>query len=85
VKIPSPKPFFPTINTREGFKAEWVGVGGTSLGEPCPCQRNPRPDSPNEVPYYQVYLKQASMQGTYVVNNPFWMNVDDKFFGYSLG
>ena len=78
-----PEAIFSTINTREGFKAEWVGVGGTSLGEPCPFNVILDRIS-HEVPYYQVYLKQASMQGTYVVNNPFWMNVDDKFFGYSL-
>ena len=38
----------------------------------------------HEVPYYQVYLKQVSLQGTYVCNNPFMIHVDDKFTGYSL-
>jgi hypothetical protein len=60
-----------------------VQVGGTSLLEPCPYNVIMDRIS-HEVPYYQVYLKQASMQGCYVVNNPFWMNVDDKFFGYAL-
>ncbi len=63
--------------------AEWIYLGGTSLGEPCPYDVILDRIS-HEVPYYQVYLKQASLQGTYVVNNPFWMNVDDKFLGYSL-
>lgn len=63
--------------------AEWIYLGGTSMGEECPYSAILDRIS-HEIPYYQVYLKQASMQGTYVVNNPFWMNADDKFFGYSL-
>lgn len=78
-----PEAIHATINSRKGFKCEWVGVGGTSMGEACPFNVIMDRIS-HEVPYYQVYLKQASMQGTYVVNNPFWMHVDDKFFGYSL-
>ena len=71
------------VNNKKGFKCEWVHLGGTSMGEACPFNVIMDRIS-HEVPYYQVYLKQASMQGCYVVNNPFWMNVDDKFFGYSL-
>jgi hypothetical protein len=33
----------------------------------------------HEVPYYRSYLKWAVLQGTYVVNNPFWWSADDKF------
>ena len=68
---------------KKGCHAEFIQLGGTSMGEKCPYAAIMDRIS-HEVPYYQVYLKQASMQGTYVVNNPFWMNVDDKFFGYSL-
>lgn len=68
---------------KEDVHAEFIQVGGTSMGEKCPYDCIMDRIS-HEVPYYQVYLKQASMQGTYVVNNPFWMNTDDKFFGYSL-
>jgi len=68
---------------KKGCQAEFIQLGGTSMGEPCPYAAIMDRIS-HEVPYYQVYLKQAAMQGTYVVNNPFWMNVDDKFFGYSL-
>ncbi len=79
-----PEAIVAAINARdEDVQAEFLQVGGTSLGEPCPYHAIMDRIS-HEVPYYQVYLKQASMQGTYVVNNPFWMNVDDKFFGYSL-
>lgn len=71
------------INSKKGYTCEWVQVGGTSMGEKNPFHVIMDRIS-HEVPYYQVYLKQASMQGTYIVNNPFWMNADDKFFGYSL-
>ena len=79
-----PEAIIACINARdEDVTAEFVHLGGTSMGEECPYNVIMDRIS-HEVPYYQVYLKQASMQGTYVVNNPFWMNVDDKFFGYSL-
>lgn len=72
------------INRREqGITAEYIHLGGTSCGEVCP-YRVILDRISHEIPYYQVYLKQASLQGTYVINNPFWMNVDDKFFGYTL-
>ncbi|MBI5497010.1 MAG: hypothetical protein HY904_18490 [Deltaproteobacteria bacterium] len=66
-----------------GITAEFNMMGGTSMGEPNP-YRVILDRISHEVPYYQVYLKQASMQGTYVINNPFWVHQDDKFFGYSL-
>ena len=34
--------------------------------------------------YYRGYLKHAVLQGTYVINNPFWWTADDKFFNYSV-
>ncbi len=69
--------------SNRGVHAEYLFVGGTSVGEACPYRVIVDRIS-HEVPYYQVYLKQASLQGTYVINNPFWQNVDDKFFGYAL-
>jgi len=38
----------------------------------------------HEVPYYQTFLKQAALEGTRVVNNPFWRIADDKYFGTAL-
>ncbi|HYE76007.1 MAG TPA: hypothetical protein VEF04_21860 [Blastocatellia bacterium] len=38
----------------------------------------------HEIPYYRSYLKHAVLNGTIVVNNPFWWSADDKFFNYSL-
>ncbi len=38
----------------------------------------------HEVEYYRGYLKHAVLQGTYVINNPFWWTADDKYFNYSV-
>ena len=37
-----------------------------------------------DIPFYRAYLKNAMLQGTIVVNNPFWWTADDKFFNYAL-
>jgi glutathione synthase/RimK-type ligase-like ATP-grasp enzyme len=72
------------INTRNtGVVAEYVRVGHTRMDDP------PRYDVivdriSHEVTYYQTFLKRAVLDGTYVVNNPFWRIADDKFFGTCL-
>jgi hypothetical protein len=38
----------------------------------------------HEVPYYRAMLKRMALEGTYVINNPFWWSADDKFFNFSL-
>jgi hypothetical protein len=38
----------------------------------------------HEVEYYRGALKHAVLQGTYVINNPFWWTADDKYFNYSV-
>jgi hypothetical protein len=38
----------------------------------------------HEVEYYRAFLKHAVLQGTYVINNPFWWTADDKFFNYAV-
>jgi len=38
----------------------------------------------HEVDYYRAFLKHAMLNGTYVINNPFWWTADDKFFNYSV-
>jgi hypothetical protein len=58
-------------------------LGGTVLNEPCPYQVIIDRIG-HEVPYYQVYLKNAVLQGCWVINNPFWKQADDKFFGYAV-
>ncbi|HET9137398.1 MAG TPA: hypothetical protein VFO76_12235, partial [Candidatus Kapabacteria bacterium] len=36
------------------------------------------------VPFYRAVLKNMMLSGTKVVNNPFWMNADEKFFSYAI-
>lgn len=38
----------------------------------------------HEVPYYRALLKQFALEGTYIINDPFWWSADDKFFNFSL-
>jgi hypothetical protein len=38
----------------------------------------------HEVPFYRAMLKRAALEGTIIINNPFWWSADDKFFNYSL-
>jgi hypothetical protein len=38
----------------------------------------------HEVPFYRAFLKRAALEGTIIINNPFWWSADDKFFNYSL-
>lgn len=37
-----------------------------------------------DVPFYRAYLKNATLHGTYVINNPFWWSADEKFFNNAL-
>ena len=37
-----------------------------------------------DVPFYRAYLKNAALQGTCVINNPFWWSADEKFFNNCL-
>src|ERR687893_1079200 len=73
------------INARGGgeVEAEFVKLGGVRLDEPR------RYDViidriSHEVPFYRAFLKRAALEGTTIVNNPFWWSADDKFFNYSL-
>lgn len=72
------------INRRdEGVIAEFAKLGGTRVNEPCPYDVLVDRIS-HEIPYYRTYLKNAALQGTRVINNPFMWSSDDKFFGASL-
>ncbi len=79
-----PPAFIEEVNRREaGVVAEYVKLGGTVANEPCPYAVIIDRIS-HEIPYYRTYLKNAMLQGTYLINNPFWWSADDKFFGTSL-
>ncbi|WP_292010733.1 hypothetical protein [Chryseobacterium sp.] len=38
----------------------------------------------HDIPFYRAYLKNAALNGTYVINNPFWWSADEKFFNNAL-
>lgn len=63
--------------------AEMVKIGGISMEE------EKRYDViidriSHEVPYYRATLKRFALEGTYIINNPFWWSADDKFFNFAL-
>ncbi len=66
-----------------GVAAEFVKLGGTKMNELAEYSVIVDRIS-HEVEYYRGYLKHAVLQGTYVINNPFWWTADDKFFNYSV-
>jgi len=71
------------LGRAEGITAEFVSLGGTPISEPARYRVIVDRIS-HEVAYYRGYLKHAVLQGTYVINNPFWWSADDKFFNTSL-
>ena len=73
------------INARniDGIKAEFV------LDRRLQLDKRPRyavivDRISHAVPFYRAFLKHAALEGTAVINNPFWASADDKFFNYSL-
>ncbi len=79
-----PPAFIEEVNRRnEGVTAEYVKLGGIHMDDPCDYAVIIDRIS-HEVPFYRAYLKQAALQGTTVVNNPFMWSADNKFFEASL-
>jgi len=72
-----------TLGAKDNVSAEFVKLAGTRMGEPARYSVIVDRIS-HEVEYYRGYLKHAVLQGTYVINNPFWWTADDKFFNYSV-
>jgi hypothetical protein len=71
------------IGTKHGITADFVKLTGTKMGEPSHYRVIVDRIS-HEVEYYRAFLKHAVLEGTYVINNPFWWTADDKFFNYSV-
>jgi hypothetical protein len=79
-----PPAFIEEVKNRdEGVVAEFVKLGGTEMNAACPYRVIVDRIS-HEVPYYRSYLKNAVLQGSMVINDPFMWTADDKFFGASL-
>src|SRR5258707_3294680 len=38
----------------------------------------------HEIPFYRAAMKRFAIEGTFIINNPFWWSADDKFFNYTL-
>jgi len=71
------------LGAAHGISAELLSLTGTKMGEPSGYRVIVDRIS-HEVEYFRAYLKHAVLEGTYVINNPFWWTADDKFFNYSV-
>ncbi|MBK6751756.1 MAG: hypothetical protein KA956_01910 [Pyrinomonadaceae bacterium] len=84
-EVTFPESIIKSINEKSGGEviAEMVSIGGITLDE------KKRYDViidriSHEVPYYRAALKRFALEGTYIINNPFWWSADDKFFNFAL-
>lgn len=71
------------LGAAHGITADLVKLGGTRMDAP-PEYRVIVDRISHEVEYYRGAMKQAVLQGTYLINNPFWWTADDKFFNYAV-
>jgi glutathione synthase/RimK-type ligase-like ATP-grasp enzyme len=67
----------------DGVSAEFVKIGGIRMDEPKKYAVIIDRIS-QDIPFYRAYLKNAMLQGTIIINNPFWWTADDKFFNYAM-
>lgn len=79
-----PRAFIEKVNSlNQGVEADFIKLSGTREAQPCEYSVLVDRIS-HEVLFYRMFLKNAMLSGTYCINNPFWWQADDKFFGYSL-
>ncbi len=80
-----PQAFIKAVNEKGEGKivAEFAKVHAPKMGEAVPYDVLVDRIS-HEIEIYKPYLKNAVLQGTYVINDPFWWIADDKFFDNSL-
>jgi hypothetical protein len=71
------------LGAKHGITADLVKLGGTKMDAPAEYRVIVDRIS-HEVEYYRAAMKHAVLQGTYVINNPFWWTADDKYFNYSV-
>src|SRR4026209_2734822 len=84
-EVTFPESIINSINEKGNGKvtAEMIKVGGVRLDQPKEYDVIIDRIS-HEVPYYRATLKRMALEGTVIINNPFWWSADDKFFNYSL-
>lgn len=63
--------------------AELVEIGAIRMDEPAQYAVIVDRIS-HDIPFYRAWLKLAALNGSVVINNPFWSTADDKFFNYTL-
>jgi len=80
-----PPALIDTVNERApaGVRAEAVRIDKLMQGEPSGYAVILDRIS-QDVPFYRAYLKNAALNGTAVLNNPFWWSADEKFFNNCL-
>ena len=79
-----PPAFIDHVNARgTEFTAEYCQLGGSFIDE-APEYAVIIDRMSHEVPYYRSYVKNAALQGTVVINDPFWFPADDKFIGSAI-
>jgi hypothetical protein len=80
-----PQAFVERINAKsaDGIAAELVHIDKLVQGEPSGYDVIFDRIS-QDVPFYRAFLKNAALNGTAVVNNPFWWSADEKFFNNAL-
>jgi glutathione synthase/RimK-type ligase-like ATP-grasp enzyme len=64
-------------------QAEHIRIGAIKMAEPSG-YRVIIDRISQDIDFYRTYLKNAYLNGTTVINNPFWASADDKFLTYSL-
>ena len=80
-----PQAFIERVNAKntDGIKAEQVHIDKLIQGEATEYAVIIDRIS-QDVPFYRGYLKNAALNGTAVINNPFWWSADEKFFNNCL-
>ena len=67
----------------ENVTAEFITLGGVKIVEPSG-YRVIIDRISHDISFYRAFLKNAVLNGSLVINNPFWWGADDKFFNYAL-
>lgn len=80
-----PPAFVEKVNSKneKGITAEFVKIDKVVQGEPSGYDVIIDRIS-QDVPFYRAFLKNAALNGTAVINNPFWWSADEKFFNNAL-
>ncbi len=82
-----PAPFLEAVNEKgrpDGITAELAVLGKVPEIEDEPRYAVVVDRISHEVGFYRAYLKSVALQGTVVINDPFWWEADEKFFECTL-